>query len=177
MPAHRSQARKFSQADMRRKTRFCRFFQTEEGCANGASCAFAHGATELQCFASATGSGSNGDDSTAKVCAAETLGRASAAPAASSSPPSSRECWADADGDEDDEWKSMWAPPSQPEMRHFQMAAHSLSSSSPAVAKTASKKERRELEAKAIQAKRAALTNSVLEGLLRQAQAPYVYKE
>jgi len=46
-----------------------------------------------------------------------------------------------------------------------------------AVAKTLSKTERRELAATTIKAKRDALTNAVLEGLLRQAQAPYVYEE
>jgi len=70
----------------------------------------------------------------------------------------------------------MWAPPAQPEMHQLSLAAH-LPARIPAVAKTASKTERRELAATTIKAKRAALTNAVLEGLLRQAQAPYVYEE
>jgi len=182
MPAHHGQARKLNRAAVQRKTRFCRFFQTEEGCANGASCAFAHGAEEIQISVLAKDSASNcsnSDDSTS-VCSEETsLGSVSSIDVASLcevSPPSSRQCWADADDDEDAEWKSMWAPPAQPEMHQLSLAAH-LPARIPAVAKTASKTERRELAATTIKAKRAALTNAVLEGLLRQAQAPYVYEE
>lgn len=181
MPAHHSQARKLNRAAMQHKTRFCRFFQTEEGCANGASCAFAHGTDELQLSTVSKDSAScNSDDSTS-VCSEETsLGSVSSTDVASLCevlPPSSRRCWADADDDEDDEWQSMWAPPSQPEMHQLSIAAHLPPSSIPAVAKTPSKTERRELAATTIKAKRAALTNAVLEGLLRQAQAPYVYEE
>jgi len=163
---------------MQRKTRFCRFFQTEEGCANGASCAFAHGAEEIQ--PSALAKDSNSDDSTS-VCSEETsLGSVSSTDVASLcevSPPSARQCWADAEDDEDDEWQSMWAPPSQPEMHQLSIAASLPPRNLPAGAKAMSKTERRELAATTINAKRAALTNAVLEGLLRQAQAPYVYEE
>jgi len=183
MPAHHSQARKLNRAAMQRKTRFCRFFLTEEGCANGASCAFAHGAEELQPGALAPDSASNccnSDDSTS-VCSEETsLGSVSSTDVASLcevSPPSSRQCWADADDDEDDVWQSMWAPPSRPEMHQLSIAPRLPPSNLAAVAKTLSKTERRELAATTIKAKRDALTNAVLEGLLRQAQAPYVYEE
>jgi len=182
MPAHHSQARKLNRAAMQHKTRFCRFFQTEEGCANGASCAFAHGVEELQISDLAKDGASTcstSDDSTS-VCSEETsLGSVTSTDVASLCevlPPSSRQCWADADDDEDNEWQSMWAPPPQPELHQLSLAAH-LPANIEAVATKVSKAERRELAATTIKAKRAALTNAVLEGLLRQAQAPYVYEE
>lgn len=75
----------------------------------------------------------------------------------------------------------MWVPPSQPEMREFFIASHlSPSNSSLEATKTTSKaerRERRELAAATARAKRAMLTGAVLEGLLRQAQSPYMYED
>jgi len=110
----------------------------------------------------------------ASVCSAET--------ASSCEAPSSRQCWADVRDDEDDnKWQSMWAPCPQPVMRELSIAPmHTHTPSgvhSAAITKTASKAERRELAAAASRAKRASLTGAVLEGLLRQAQGPYLYED
>jgi hypothetical protein len=184
MPAHHSQARKLKWASIQHKTRFCRFFLSEEGCKNGTSCAFAHSAEEIQSSPLAKDIASNcstSDDSTS-VCSEETsLASVSSAETTSSyeaSPQSSRQCWADVkDEDGIDEWQSMLAPCPQPVMREFSIAPVHTHAPPQVTTKATSKAERRELGAAAAKAKRAALTEAVLEGLLRQAQGPYVYED
>lgn len=180
MPAHHSQARKLHRATMQRKTRFCRFFLTEEGCANGASCSFAHGAEELHSFSLAKDSASNcsnTDDSTS-VCSEDVCSSVCSADTASlnGGSSSSRQCWADVD-DDDDEQESKWTPPSQPKMCELSIASQLPPSNPAEVTKATLKAERREQAAAAARAKRAMLTGAVLEGLLRQAQSPYLYQD
>lgn len=190
MPAHHSQGRKLLRTAARRKTRLCRFFLSESGCTNGSSCAFAHGAEELQALLwgkDAASTCSISDDSTS-MCSEETslesLG--SSDTTCEVMGPSLRQCWADVeDGgeQEDDEWQSMWAPQPQPEMRELPMASarhpclppgmHSVAIGQT----TASKTERRECAAAMASAKRATLTGAVLEGLLQQAQGPHLYQD
>lgn len=136
----------------------------------GASCAFAHSAEELKSSPSTKDLVSNCSDDSTSVCSEETsLGGVW----------SSRPCWADADDDDDDEWQSMWVSSSQSEMHELSMVPQQLDAvpSSAPMTKAPSKAERRELAAAVTKAKRAALTSAVLEGLLRQAQAPHVYQD
>lgn len=93
------------------------------------------------------------------------------------SAPSSRQCWADFEDEDNDEWQSMWAPPSQPEMRELSIVSLPPSKPSAEATITASKAERREFATASAKAKRTVLIDAVLEGLLRQAQAPYLYHE
>jgi len=66
----------------------------------------------------------------------------------------------------------MWAGSSQPE------SASDLPLSEQAeLHKRAQKHQHREQAAETARAKRAMLTGAVLEGLLRQAQMPYVYED
>lgn len=183
MPAHHSQARKLHRAAMQHKTRFCRAFLAEGACANGASCPFAHGAEELQSSSLAKDTASNcfnADDSTS-VCSEDmslssVCSTADTASLCGVSHLSARQNWADVDDDDDDEWRSMWAPPSQPKMHELSIASHLLSKPAE-VSKAALKAMRREQAAAAAQAKRAMLTGAVLEGLLRLAQSPDVYQD
>jgi len=168
---------------MQRKTRFCRFFATDEGCQNGSSCAFAHNAEELQASILSTdiASSSCSDDSTS-VCSEETsLASIWTSETCDVLPQLTGQSWADVTDNEDDEWPSMWAPDSKPVMRELSIApVHApmpLGVRSVASTNAASKAEHREQCAAAAKAKRAALTEAVLEGLLRQAQSPYVYQD
>lgn len=185
MPAHHSQARKINRAAIQRKTRFCRFFLSEEGCQNGASCAFAHGAEEIQTSPLAKDIASYISDDSTSVCSEETslasVWSAETTSQCEASPQSSRQCWADANDEEDNEWQLMWAPCPQPEMRELSIAAvlprMPSGARSATITKAPSKAARREVGAAAAKAKRDALAAAVLEGLLRQAQGPYLYED
>jgi len=165
------------------KTRFCRFFLTEEGCANGASCSFAHGADEFRFSPLSKDAASNcsSDDSTS-VCSEEmsvasvcsSVQSTGAGSSCGVSLLSARQCWADVDDDDDNEWQSIWAPSSQPQT---ESDLPPLQSEQAELNKRTLKSQHREQAAEAARAKRAMLTGSVLEGLLRQAQMPYVYED
>jgi len=150
---------------------------TEEGCANGESCSFAHGTEEFRFspLAKDVASSCSSDDTTS-VCSEEMSALSvcssdqSTVAASSCGALSSRQCWADIDDDEDDEWRSMWTPP-QPKTQER------LTASNLATSEKTSKSQRAEKAAEAARAKRASLTGAVLEGLLRQAQMPYVYED
>jgi len=183
MPAHHGQARKLNRASIQHKTRLCRFYTTEEGCANGASCAFAHGAEEFRASPLAKDVASNcSSDDTTSVCSEEMSAESvcssvqSTSTASSCGALSSRQCWADVDDDNDDEWRSIWAPP-QPKVHERLTASNLPLSEQPELDKRTLKTKRSEQAAEAARAKRAMLTGAVLEGLLRQAQMPYVYED
>jgi len=93
----------------------------------------------------------------------------------------SKQRWADITDDDNDDWPSMWAPCQQPAMIEISIASVQprmpTAVPSAGMTKASSKAEQREVRAAAAKAKRAALTDAVLEGLLRQAQGPYVYKD
>lgn len=187
MPSHHSQAGKHNRAVVLRKTRYCRYFFTEEGCKNSASCAFAHSAEEIQTsplFRDIPSAYSFSEDSTS-VCSEETS--LSSVWSAETLPQYVRQCWADAKDEEDDKCKSLWAPGGQPDVRTLSKV-RTLSiatlipptpagAQSAAITKAAATAGRREAAAAAAKAKRAALAGAVLEGLLRQAQGPDVYQD
>lgn len=187
MPAHHSQIRKLQRAARQQKTRLCRFFNTEEGCANGASCSFAHGAEEFRLPPLAKDVAfdcSSTDDSTS-VCSEETsvaslcssVQSTGTASSCGVSPFSARQCWADVDEDDDD-WQSVWAPQPEPKMHKRSIPSSNLPPSDLVeLNKRTVKTQHREQAAEAARAKRAMLTGAVLEGLLRQAQMPYVYED
>lgn len=183
MLVHQSYAQKFNRAAIQRKTKFCRFFLTEEGCKNGVSCAFVHNTEEFYSSPltkNIAGNFSFSDDSTS-VCSEETslasVWSAETASQLETLPQPLRQCWADLRDEEDGNWQSMWAPGPQPEMAEPTKPGTISGGHSAAMTKAAVKAERREAAAAAAKAKREALTGAVLEGLLRQAQGPYVYQD
>lgn len=193
MPAHHSNARKLNKAAARRKTRFCRYFLTEEGCTNGDSCPFAHNKDELVEVAGVmtetTGnfglnSCSFSDDSTS-ICSDEScpLSLDSSSVCDSMDATFVRPRWADVRDEEDSELQSTWAPyQQQPVMREFSMApiqSYTPPSACPPELHLAKRerREKRENVMSAANARRAALADAVLGQLLRQAQGPDVYQD
>jgi len=196
MPAHHSHTRKLIKAAARQKTRFCRFFLTEEGCANGGSCKFAHSQEELVVadaapkFKSEFGYGTCGfsDDSTS-ICSDETFSMSveTSSICDSMDAPLARPRWADVTDEDDDELHYTWAPCQPlPIMREFSMAPMQSQQPpnvcAPKMAATSrltkrEKRATRENIVSEVNARRAALADAVLGQLLRQAQGPEVYED
>lgn len=184
MPASLNQTRKLD------CTALCQFAFTEAGCANSAVYGLAPSPEGVRASPEREAKYPSGDcscsDDSTSVCSEETcsatIGSTETASLCDVMAPTSRLCWADArDDEEDDEWQPIWAPCPQPVKCELPVtpAQHHAAPGTPSrtITKAALKAERRKLAAAAAEAKRAALTCAVLEGLLRQARGPDVYED